>query len=67
MGLPDVAPLQEEMLRELKERTMANVASLQPSELLKAWFPMGIDGWLALQKEFWNQMTSIGRQDDDKI
>ena len=50
MGLPDVAPLQEEMLRELKERTMANVASLQPSELLKAWFPMGIDGWLPCKK-----------------
>ena len=66
MGLPDVAPLQEEMLRELKERTMANIASLQPTELVKAWFPMGVDQWLALQKEFWTQMSSIGRQTDDQ-
>lgn len=66
MGLPDVAPLQEEILRELKERTMANLASLQPSELVKSWFPMGMDSWLTLQEEFWNQMASIGRRDTDK-
>lgn len=43
MGLPDVVPMQEAMLRELQERMMANVSSLQPAEMIKAWFPMGMD------------------------
>jgi hypothetical protein len=66
MGLPDVAPMQEEMLRELRDRMMSNIGSLHPSELVKTWFPMGLDSWLALQKEFWGQLTSIGRQSDEK-
>ena len=39
MGLPDVAPMQDAMLKELQERMMANVTSLQPAEMIKAWFP----------------------------
>lgn len=65
MGLPDVAPMQEAMLKELHERTMANVTSLQPAEMIKAWFPMGLDNWLEMQKTFWKQMTSVGTRSDE--
>ena len=65
MGLPDVAPMQEAMLRELQERMMANVSSLQPAEMIKAWFPMGMDSWLEMQKSFWTQMTSISTPSAD--
>jgi len=65
MGLPDVAPMQEAMLREMQERMMANVASMQPAEMMKTWLPMGLDSWLDVQKAFWTQMTSAGARDDD--
>ncbi len=65
MGLPDVAPVQEAMLKELQERMMANVSSLQPAEMIKAWIPMGLDNWLEMQKAFWRQMTSVGTRSDD--
>jgi len=65
MGLPDVAPMQESMLRELQERMMANVTSMQPAEMIKAWFPMGFDSWLEMQKAFWKQMTSVGTRSND--
>ena len=65
MGLPDVAPMQEAMLKEMQERMMANVNSMQPSEMMKTWLPMGIDSWLELQKTFWTQMTSIPTRDDN--
>ena len=65
MGLPDVAPMQEAMLKEMQERMMANVNSMQPAEMMKAWVPMGIESWLELQKTFWTQMTSAGTQSDD--
>ena len=65
MGLPDVAPMQEDMLKEMQARMMANVASMQPTEMMKAWLPMGIESWLELQKAFWTQMTSVAAQGDD--
>jgi hypothetical protein len=64
MGLPDVAPMQEAMLREWQERMMANVTSMQPAELIKTWLPMGLDSWLEMQKTFWTKMTSVGTRSD---
>ncbi len=65
MGLPDVAPMQEAMLKQIQERMMANVSSMQPGEMMKAWLPMGIESWLELQKACWTQMTSVGKRTDD--
>ena len=65
-GLPDVAPMQEAMLNKFQERMMANVTSLQPAEMIKAWIPMGLDNWLEVQKGFWRQMTSVDTRSDDK-
>jgi hypothetical protein len=45
---------------------MANVGSLQPAEMIKAWLPMGMEGWLEMQKAMWAQMTSIGARTDGK-
>lgn len=66
MGLPDVAPMQEAMLKEMQEKMMGYTTSMQPSEMMKAWLPMSPDGWLDLQKKFWTQMTSVagGKGDD---
>lgn len=65
MGLPDVAPMQEAVLKEMQERMMANVNSMQPTEMMKAWLPMGMESWLELQKTFWTQMTSAGKDRDN--
>ncbi len=65
MGLPDVAPMQEAMLKEMQEQMMANVTSMQPTEIMKTWLPMGIEGWLELQRAFWTQMASVGASSDD--
>jgi hypothetical protein len=66
MGLPDVAPMQEAMLKEMQEKVMSYTKSMPPAEMMTAWLPMGLDGWLDLQKKFWSQMTSVagGKGDD---
>ena len=64
MGLPDVAPMQEAMLKEMQDRMMANITSMQPAEMMKAWLPIGIESWSELQKTFWTKMTSVGTQSD---
>jgi hypothetical protein len=41
MGLPDVTVLNDHMVGELQKRMDANMALLQPDELLKTWGAFG--------------------------
>lgn len=42
LGLPDVTPLNEAMVAEMQERMKANVAAMQPEELMKSWTSFGL-------------------------
>lgn len=41
MGLPDVTKLNEHLLNEMQARMDANIARLQPDELMKSWMSFG--------------------------
>jgi Family of unknown function (DUF6489) len=56
MGLPDLAPMQERMMKELEERMAENLRALDPETLVKTWMPMTMQGWGDMQKTFWSQM-----------
>lgn len=58
LGLPDVRPLQEAMMDEVKARMLGNLKSMDPDTMMKTWLPMGMQGMENLQKMFWSQMTS---------
>lgn len=57
MGLPDLAPLQEAVLEELREQMVANIRSMQPEEMMKTWLPMGMESWVEFQKSLWKQFS----------
>ena len=42
LGLPDVTPLNEAMVAEMQDRMKANVAAMQPEELMKTWTSFGL-------------------------
>jgi hypothetical protein len=42
LGLPDVAPLNEHLVAEMKRRMDENVAAMQPDELMKTWTSFGL-------------------------
>lgn len=42
LGLPDVAPLNDHLVAEMKKRMEANIAGLQPEELMKTWTSFGL-------------------------
>lgn len=42
LGLPDVTPLNEAMVAEMQKRMQANVAAMQPEELMKTWTSFGL-------------------------
>jgi Family of unknown function (DUF6489) len=56
IGLPDVAPMQERMMKDLEDRMHDNLRNLSPEEMVKTWLPATVQGWGEMQKMFWSQM-----------
>jgi hypothetical protein len=55
MGLPDVAPLQKEMMQEIGDRLKSTMKSMDPESLWKTWMPMAGASFDQMQKAFWAQ------------
>ncbi|MFM9865776.1 MAG: DUF6489 family protein [Micropepsaceae bacterium] len=49
MGLPDVEPLQAEVMGEVQRRVMQGLSMTDPQQLLKNWAPWGAQGMEAFQ------------------
>jgi hypothetical protein len=62
LGLPDVAPLQAEIMRTMQERTMKTLATMDPEALLKLWLPSGTQAFEQMQKAFWENLAGAGRK-----
>ncbi|MDX2028494.1 MAG: DUF6489 family protein [Alphaproteobacteria bacterium] len=56
MGLPDVQPMQENLLRELEARLSANIKAMNPESVIKTWLPASLEGAEKMQKMFWSHM-----------
>jgi hypothetical protein len=41
LGLPDVTALNKQLTEEMQARMKANIAALQPEELMKSWMAFG--------------------------
>ena len=54
LGLPDVTPLNEQMVREMSSRLGSNMSMLKPEELMKSWMSLGGQA----QEQFMKMMTS---------
>ena len=58
MGLPDVGPMQEAVMKEMQDRMMAAMRSMDPETLIKTWLPAGISNLEQMQKMFWQQFSN---------
>ena len=65
LGLPDVKPLQQEMLENIRENMHKGVAGFDPLTLMKPVLPAQMQSLEALQKAFWNSLGGAG-DDSDK-
>lgn len=61
LGLPDVKPMQDAMLRQVQERMTASLSAMDPETMFKTWLPAGVQGMEQLQKMFWSQFAGTGR------
>ncbi len=61
LGLPDVVPMQETLMKELEDRLQENIRSLSPEEMVKTWFPAAMNNMQDMQKMFWGQMGNMAQ------
>jgi hypothetical protein len=54
LGLPDVAPLQAEVMKELQERMMKTLAGLDAEKLMATWMSGGVQT-IEQMRQFWQQ------------
>ena len=66
LGLPDVKPMQENLMREVEDRMKASLSAMDPETLIKTWMPVGVQGFEQLQKMFWSQMGQTSSDDNSK-
>lgn len=65
MGLPDVQPLQQAMMKQMEDRMIAEIDRFSPENLIKTWFsgmPQNTD-WM---RNVMGGMFSPGTPDDKK-
>ncbi|MFM2042346.1 MAG: hypothetical protein RLY86_922 [Pseudomonadota bacterium] len=58
LGLPDVKPMQDVLMKQLEERMSANIQAMDPENLMKTWLPLGLQNLEQIQKFMWTQMTT---------
>ena len=54
LGLPDVTPLNDQLVQEMSHRVSQNVALLKPDELMRNWMNLGGQA----QEQFMKMMTA---------
>ena len=50
LGLPNVEPLNDHLVAEMKRRMDDNMAAMQPDELMKTWTNFGVQAQDQLRK-----------------
>lgn len=76
LGLPDVEPMQEALMKQLQSQLSSTLSMMDPEQILKSWMPIGAQGLEQLQKAMWGaaksamdagtRMTGGGTRDKDK-
>lgn len=65
IGLPNIAPMQDRMMKDLEERMSEQMSNMDPETFMKTWMPATVQGWGEMQKMFWAQM-GVDMPDSDK-
>lgn len=68
LGLPNVAEIQDKMIKDMQARMEDNIQNMDPETLMKTWLPMTMQGMGEMQKLFWEnmRMADPSKDDDEK-
>lgn len=62
LGLPEVQPLQEALLKEVQERLTDNIRAMDPKAMLETWLPATLKGFAELQELFLSRLAGAGKK-----
>lgn len=66
MGLPDLAPMQEELMKQLTDQIRRNVAYIDPELIVKTMLPLGVEGLDRVQRLIWSvAQRAVGEGDSE--
>ena len=64
LGLPDVAPMQAAMMKQIQDRMAANLKAMDADALFKTWMPVATGGGMEsleqMQRAFFAQFSGGG-------
>lgn len=63
LGLPDVKPMQDALMKQIQDRMAANLTAMDPETMLKTWLPAGVQSLEHMQKMFWAQFAGGNRKE----
>ena len=66
IGLPNIAPMQEKIMKELEKKMQDNIRNLSPEDMVKTWMPAAMQSFGDIQKTFWSQMGVKTPEDEGK-
>ncbi|MDB5478010.1 MAG: hypothetical protein JWM96_505 [Alphaproteobacteria bacterium] len=61
MGLPDVAPFQDEMMKIMREKALENMKRMEPEAAMKSWLPLmnqGVNQGMNMGMDFFKSMMT---------
>ncbi len=62
LGLPNVQPLHDEMMKTIRDNMHKGVAGFDPVNLMKPLFPTQMQSLEMLQKAFWDGLSKPGKE-----
>lgn len=63
LGLPDVKPMQDALLRQAQDRLSASLQAMDPETMMTTWMPASVQGFENLQK-FWSSFATAAARKD---
>ena len=65
-GLPDLAPMQEQLLAQVQDKIIKSIDSMDPIEIIQSWLPSGVEGFDKMQDMFWSRISSAVKDKNNK-
>ena len=61
LGLPDVKPLQDAVIEQMRQQIPNAATGMDPETLMKTWMPMSLQGLEQMNRAVWDAMNTATR------
>ncbi|WP_366653943.1 DUF6489 family protein [Fodinicurvata sp. EGI_FJ10296] len=61
LGLPEIKPLQDAMIEQMRQQIPASMTAMDPETLMKTWMPMSLQGLEQMNRAVWDAMNQSAR------